>query len=336
MKPRARIDDVARKAGVSTATVSRALSAPDRVRRGTLHRVLAAIEALDYRPDAAASALATGRSYAVGCVVPALDNSVFARMSQALQIALAEAGYQLLLAGHEHDAQKELKLCRLLLRRGVDALIVVGNLRPQEAWDELIGCGKPVLLTWSSDPRLPSVSIDNTGATSLVARHLLDLGHRRIRMIAGPTRTNDRQEARILGVRAVLEAAGLSLPPTDISEQPLTFAGGAAGLRALMTSDARPTAIVCGNDYQATGALLEAQRLGLRVPEQVSICGFDDMPLSAALNPPLTTVCVPAHDMGRVAARCILSLIDGQPVPPETTLPVALVVRASSAPPSKD
>lgn len=308
---------------------------PGRVRKATLDRVLAAVEALHYRPDAAASALATGRSFAVGCVVPTLDNAVFAKMSQALQLALAEAGYQLLLAGHEHDAEEELKLCRLLLRRGVDALILVGNLRPEASWAELTGCGKPVLLTWSSDWRLPSVSIDNFGAMYRITQHLLDLGHRRIRMVAGSRKTNDRQGARIDGVRAALEAAGCALRNTDVSEQPLTFAGGADGLRALLKSGDRPTAIICGNDYQATGALLEAQRMGLRIPDQLSICGFDGMNLAAALNPPLTTVSVPAHDMGRLAATSVLDLLDGKPIPPETMLPVELVVRESTAPPSQ-
>ncbi len=333
MARRIRIDDVASAAGVSNATVSRALAKPERVRSTTLDRVLAAVSALKYQPDPAASALVTGRSNTVGCVVPTLDNAAFAIMAQALQTSLTEGGYQLLLTGHEYDYAGEADLGKGLLNRGVDALILVGNDRSEAARHTLAECGKPVLITWSSDERFPSISIDNEHAASMVAAHFLELGHRHIGMIAGFTSQNDRQRSRIAGVRSVLATAGCALSRSRLTEQPLSFTGGAAGLRTLLAASDPPTAIVCGNDYLAAGAMLQAQRMGIDVPSQLSICGFDDMDLAAALNPGLTTVHVPAAELGRLAAHSIMTLLEGEAVAQHVLLPVELRVRKSTAAP---
>jgi LacI family transcriptional regulator len=326
-----RIQDVASAAGVSTATVSRALASPERVSPATRQRVLEAVQALNFRPNPAASALASGRSNAVGFLLPTLDNTAFSRMAQAMQAVLNVAGYQLLIASHEYDYAAESSLTRTLLRRQVDALVLVGNDRPEDVWTTLQEWKKPVLLTWSSDPRFPSIGINNVETAGKATSHMLSLGHRRIGVIVGHTRYNDRQRARTLGARQVLERAGCGLPHSRLTEQELTFEGGALGLRTLMTAAEPPTAIVCGNDYLAAGALLEAQRMGLKVPSQLSICGFDNMDLASALNPGLTTLHVPSREMGKMAAHNILTLLDGESVAAETLLPAELVVRGSTA-----
>ncbi len=334
MRNRVRIEDVAQAVGLSTATVSRALSRPDRVRAETRERVQEAVVRLGYVPDAAGRALASGRTRTVGCVIPTLDYAIFARSTHALQIALAEAGYQLLVASHNYDPAQEMALVESLQERGVDALVLVGAERSKAAWKALQAWDHPVLLTWTCDERLPSVGFDNHGIGALAARHLLEIGHRRIAMISGHTAHNDRARARVAGVRDTLAAHGCLLPAEAVTEQALTIHGGRLGLKALLATPVRPTALVCGNDLLAVGALLEAQQRGLRVPQDLSICGVDNHELSAEIDPGLTTVSLPTHDLGRIAATQLLAVLAGEPIAQQSLLPFELLVRATTSAPS--
>ena len=334
MRSRIRIEDVAKIAGVSTATVSRALSHPDRVRQVTRDAVQQAIAKLGYVPDAAGRALASGRTRTVGCLIPTLDHAIFASSTHALQNALAEAGYQLLVASHNYDPEQEQALAEALMQRGVDALVLVGAKRTKQLWKTLTDWRKPVLLTWACDPRLPSVGFDNHAIAALATRHLLDLGHRRIGIISGFTVHNDRAEARVAGLRDTLALAGLPLPNYALSEQALNISGGRLGLIELLKAKEVPTAIVCGNDLLATGALLEAQRRGLNVPQDLSICGIDNHELAAEMNPALTTVSLPTQDLGRIAAAQILAALVGEPIAQRSLLPFELMIRGTTAAPS--
>ena len=330
MKQRITIEEVARLAGFSTATVSRVLSRPDLVRNQTREQVMAAVTQLDYQPDAAARALASGRTHTVGCVIPTLDHAIFARSTQAMQTTLAQAGYQLLVASHEYDPVTEFELVRALQQRGVDALVLVGTDHAPRLWKALSAWRKPTLLTWSCDPRLPSLGFDNEGAAQMAASHLLELGHRYIGVISGLTAHNDRARSRIDGVRKSLTQAGLSLPANFITEQAFSLEGGRLGLRQLMRLRHKPTAIFCGNDLLAVGAMLEAERMGLDVPSDLSICGIDNLEISEAINPGLTTVSLPTQDLGRIAAQFMLSAISGEIIAAKSLLPFELVVRGSS------
>jgi len=330
MKQRITIEEVARLAGFSTATVSRVLSRPDLVRNQTREQVMAAVTQLDYQPDAAARALASGRTHTVGCVIPTLDHAIFARSTQAMQTTLAQAGYQLLVASHEYDPVTEFELVRALQQRGVDALVLVGTDHAPRLWKALSAWRKPTLLTWSCDPRLPSLGFDNEGAAQMAASHLLELGHRYIGVISGLTAHNDRARSRIDGVRKSLTQAGLSLPANFITEQAFSLEGGRLGLRQLMRLRHKPTAIFCGNDLLAVGAMLEAERMGLDVPSDLSICGIDNLEISEAINPGLTTVSLPTQDLGRIAAQYMLSAISGEIIAAKSLLPFELVVRGSS------
>lgn len=333
MNQRITLEDVAHAAGVSTATVSRVLSRPDVVRASTRERVMAAVRQHDYQPDAAARALASGRTHTVGCVIPTLDHAIFARSTQAMQTTLARAGYQLLVASHEYDPVVELEVVRVLQQRGVDALALVGTDHATGLWKALRAWGKPALLTWSCDARLPSIGFDNHAAACMATEHLLSLGHQRIGVISGLTSNNDRARSRIEGVRHALKQAGLKLPPDLLNEQVFNLNGGRSGLRALMGARRPPTAIFCGNDLLAAGALLEAQRMGLEVPRQLSICGMDNHDLAEALNPGLTTIHLPTQDLGRITALSVLSAIAGDTIADRSLLPFELVVRGSTAPP---
>jgi LacI family transcriptional regulator len=332
MKQRITLEDVARVAGVSTATVSRVLSKPDVVSSSTRERVSSAVRQLDYQPDASARALASGRTHTVGCVVPTLDHAIFASSTQAMQTTLARAGYLLLVASHGYDPQVEFEVARVLQQRGVDALVLVGTDHAPGLWKSLRSWGKPSLLTWSSDPRLPSVGFDNEAAARLATEHLLGLGHRRIGVISGFTVHNDRARSRIEGVRATLKQAGLKLPPSMLTEQAFNFNGGRMGLQMLMSARQPPTAIFCGNDLLANGALLEAHRMGIEVPRQLSICGIDNHDLSAVINPGLTTIHLPTQDLGHITAKNVLSAIAGDAIAQQSLLPFELLVRGSTAP----
>jgi LacI family transcriptional regulator len=335
MNQRITIEEVARLAGVSTATVSRVLSRPEVVRDQTREQVMTAITQLDYQPDAAARALASGRTHTVGCVIPTLDHAIFARSTQAMQTTLAQAGYQLLVASHEYDPVTEFELVRALQQRGVDSLVLVGTDHAPRLWKALRDWRKPTLLTWSCDPRLPSLGFDNVGAARLAATHLLKLGHQRIGVISGFTAHNDRARSRIDGVRKSLTQAGLSLPPALVTEQAFNLEGGRLGLRKLMASRQKPSAIFCGNDLLAVGALLEAQRMGLHVPSDLSICGIDNLEIAEAINPGLTTVSLPTQDLGRLAAQTMLTAIQGDVIAAQSLLPFELVIRGSTASPRK-
>lgn len=335
MNQRITIEEVARLAGVSTATVSRVLSRPEVVRNQTREQVMAAIAKLDYQPDAAARALASGRTHTVGCVIPTLDHAIFARSTQAMQTTLAQAGYQLLVASHEYDPSTEFELVRALQQRGVDALVLVGTDHAPRLWKALGAWRKPTLLTWSCDPRLPSLGFDNEGAAQMAASHLLELGHRYIGVISGFTAHNDRAHSRIAGVRKSLTQAGLSLPANFVTEQAFNLEGGRLGLRQLMRLRRKPTAIFCGNDLLAVGAMLEAERMGLNVPVDLSICGIDNLEISEAINPGLTTVSLPTQDLGRIAAQYMLSAISGEIIAAKSLLPFELVVRGSTGLPRR-
>jgi LacI family transcriptional regulator len=335
MSRRARpsLADVAREAGVSTATASRALSQPEQVRAPTRARVQGAAERLGYLPDRKARALASGRSGTIGVVVPTLNSPIFAETLQVLQRRLYEEASQLLVASHEYDPLAEAAAAAQLVSHGVDGLILVGGARPEAAWRALDTAGVPVVLMWCGPPGRDCVGVDNRLAGELVARHLIGLGHREIGVITGHLRSNDRQRERLDGVRAALAEAGLALPSFRHSEQPLSFSGGRAGCAALLEAAPPPTAIIGTVDVIAIGAMVEAQARGLAVPAALSVAGIDNVDFAGHVAPSLTTVNIPAAELGARTAALVLSRI-ATPAAPETVLlPIDLVVRRSTAAP---
>ena len=331
------IDDVAATAGVSTATVSRVLNRPAEVRESLRKKVLAAVAALGYVPNAGARAMKLRRSGTVGAIFPTVDNAIFAKAIDALQRRLAEAGLQLLLATTDYDPVTESRQALNLLTCGVDALVLCGCSQPEELLQQLRQRGVPCVhvMSWPAPPGLVAVGFDNARAMAQVVRYLLDLGHRRIAMLAGVTRDNDRAAARVAGVRNALRAAGLDLPPQRLAERKYGLTAAREGLRALLQVNPPPTAVVCGNDVLAFGALLEAQKLGIDVPGRLSVVGFDDLELAGHVQPGLTTVRVPAEEMWRKAADRVIDALHGAEVPRDTEIDVALVVRGSTGPAPK-
>ena len=329
----ARLADVARLAKVSTATVSRALTLPHKVKARTLERVQQAASSLGYVAHGAARALASRRTQTIAAVVPTLDNAIFANTIHALQRRLDEAGYVLLLASHEFDADIEARVTRKLIERGVDGLVLLGTTHHPEIYRMLEAHALPYVLTWAWDERgnHPCVGFDNHAAAQRITEHLLDLGHRRFAMVSGITAQNERAQERLAGVRAALAVRGLELQ--RVVEKPYTHTGGREGLRAVLAGSEAPTAVICGNDVLAIGAIAECHARGLKVPEDVSITGFDDMELAGMMKPALTTMRFPTAELGAYAANHLLMRLEGKVVDLRCKLPTELVVRDSTAEP---
>lgn len=325
-----RLIDVARDAGVSPATVSRAIAQPELLSVETLARVRSSALRLGYSPDAAARALASGRSMTIGAVMPTLDNAIFSRALQAMQLALAAEGYQLLVASHDYNDRAETEAVRTLLSRGVDGLMLVGAERAPDTLALLRIAGVPVVLTWCGKADTPSVTVDNALAGALAAEHLVALGHRRIGMISGSQQFNDRQRARMQGARDFLERAGIGLPRALTCQQPPSIAGGRAGCSILLELADPPTALIGGIDLIAIGCIAEAQARGMSVPDDLSVAGIDDLDMSAHLLPSLTTVHVPTAQIGAEAARKLVAILQNRQTEPSITLPVELIVRKST------
>lgn len=332
----AKLADVARLARVSTATVSRTLTQPDKVKPATAARIRQAVQALGYVTHGAARALASRRTQTIGAVIPTLDNAIFANTAHALQKTLDDAGYTLLLACHDFDADVEARVTRALIERGVDGLVLLGVTHHPSVLRMIDTQQMPYVLTWALDAsgRHPCVGFDNRAAAVRIARHLLDLGHREFAMISGVLAGNERAAERLEGVRDALSGRGITLAPGRVLQKPYTFSAGRDGVRELLRGAQPPTAIICGNDVLAIGALAECQSMGVAVPRQVSVTGFDDLEIAAVVTPALTTVHFPTAELGAYAARHLLARIGGKPFEMRTELPVELVVRASTAPPA--
>lgn len=329
-----RLIDVAREAGCSIATVSRAMSQPGLVQPETLERILHTAGRLGYVPNRKARALVSGQSETIGVVVPTLNSPIFSATLQEMQRLFAAHGYQLLIASHDYDVANEAAALAQLISHGVDGLIVVGADRPQSTWTMLGASGIPLVQMWEGRTGIDRVLVDNFEAGRLVTRHLLGLGHRRFGVICGELRNNDRQKARVDGVRAELDAHGLALTQTQISEQALSLAAGRAGCMMLMEMVPRPSAIIGTADLLAIGAMIEAQRRGISIPQSCSIAGIDNVDFAAHLAPSLTTVDIPAARLGTEAAALLLRRLNNEEgnLDVKITLPINLVVRHSSAP----
>ena len=232
-------------------------------------------------------------------------------------------------------------MTRALLERAIDALVLVGADHSNETWELVRSSRIPLLITWTDSvaareqgvEKTPLIGFDNHLIGKLAAQHLLSLGHRAFGMISGLTRQNDRARHRVEGFRAELAQAGLRLPEANLIEQPYGFDGGRAGLKHLMQLRPRPTAVFCGNDVLALGALFEAQSMKIDVPRELSIVGCDNLPISSQITPGLSTVLLPTYELGQRAALTLLDWLTLDRAPENTCLPIELVVRGTSGPP---
>ena len=328
--------DVARLAGVSVATVSRALSQPRLLKEETLRKVKAAVEKLGYVPHGVARALRSSQMHAIGAVIPTLENAIFAATASALQRVLDASGYQLLLACNDYDLDAEVRHATKLIEHGVDAMVLVGTQHRPELLSLLSRFQVPFICAWAFDEggSLPCVGFDHRKATSQVANHLLSLGHRRFGVISTSTRDNERAHDRLAGVVETLAAARIVLAPEQIVEKLFAYSDGRDGFRQLMLLPERPTAVICLNDVLAVGAMAAAYEQGLSVPDAVSITGCEDLEVAAAIPPGLTTVRYPTTEMGHFAGIHLLERLKGVTLQPNLVFPTKLIVRGTTSFPS--
>lgn len=329
------IKEIAREAGVSTATVSRVLNNPERVRPERRAAVLKVIERHDYVLHGMAGALAGARSMTIGLVIPTITNSIYAASTQAIQRVAQRESYGVLLGVSEFSPDEERRMIRHLVERRVDGLILTGGGRDPASYRLIERHGIPCVVTWRLDPEtnLPCVSFDNYAAGRLAMRHLIELGHRRIGLICGRTELNDRALERRKAYEDTLNGAGIAIDPALIFERDFEFIEGRTAMRRMLDDVVPPTAVFAANDIQAIGAVAECRASGLDIPKDMSIMGFDDLPLAEFTFPKLTTIRVPAQRMGHVAATRLLEMIRGQSKPASEVLPVELILRESTAVP---
>lgn len=334
-KSRSGAKDVARLAGVSTATVSRVLNNSQQVDPATREKVLEAARKLRYVPHGAARTLRSHRSKMVGAIVPSFDYALYARTTSALQQRLDERGYALVLAEHHYVLASETRIAGQLIEHGVDAFLLVGLDHEQALFSQLEDYGRPYVLTWGVDPlrRHASVGFDNRAATWQAAKHLIELGHRHIGLLSAPLPGNDRARARGEGLRAALAEHGLTLPEHHIAYAPISLPAAEEAMARLLALPDRPTAVVATNDVFAVGAMLACRKAGVRIPEQMSITGVDNTDLGATQTPGLTSVATPITEIGRAAADQLVARLEGRPYEAFQEYPVELVRRGSTAPP---
>lgn len=329
------LQDVAHAADVSTATVSRCLNQPDKVRPDLQRKIREVIEKLGYMPDGAARALASRRSNTIGAVVPTIDNAIFSKAIQYLQQGVAKAGYTLLLAQSSYSLDEELREVQALLTRGIDGLVLVGEDHHPAVYSAIRQQGIPHVNLWTYNPysEFSCIGLDNIAAGRAVAKHLADLDHQKIGIITGILLNNDRARQRAQGVREYFAEQGINIHADQTEECRYSAEQGRQAAHAVMQRHPDITAIICGNDILALGALSGARELGLTVPGRLSITGFDNLEIVTVISPALTTMNSPSRRMGTRAAEYILDQINTNTRTVERIeLSTDLIVRETTAP----
>jgi LacI family transcriptional regulator len=331
----ARQSEVAKRAGVSTATVSRLLNGKGIVSESLRARIESAVNDLDYVPHWAARTLVSRESRTIGAIVPTLDLSIFTAGIEALQERLHEHRYTLLLASYQYRLSQEVELARSFIERGVDGLVLVGNEHDEALYRLAANADLSIVNTYAfaRDAAHPCIGFDNREAAARIVRLLVDLGHREFGLITNSHVGNDRVAARLEGMRAALADAAIDLPGDAVLEIDYSIDDARRAFAELIVRRPTVTAVACTNDAHAIGVLLEAAKLGIDVPCQLSVTGFDDIALARQISPALTTVHVPAAELGRRAADFIVARRAGVQGIHATSLTLDLVARESHAPP---
>ncbi len=324
------IREVAERADVSTATVSRVMNGSDNVRRETRRRVLEAARALHYVPNEAARSLISSLTHTVGVLLPDMHGEFFAEVMRGIEQAAQQAEYHLLVSSSHSQEDEAGAMIRMMAGR-VDGLVVMWP-KAVSSLLALVPEGLPLVLlnaSASEEQRYASIKIDNYGGAYEVVAHLVGHGHRRIATITGPAGNVDAQERRA-GYRDALRDGGGAWQPELEVAGGFTQESGEQAAEQVLALSPRPAALFAANDAMAMGALRHFRRQGVRVPEDVAVAGFDDVPSAQYVPPGLTTVRVPMRDLGKRAMTCLLPTIgNGNAACTDVTVSTTLVVRAS-------
>ncbi len=330
----AKLVDVAKRAGCSPATVSRVLNNNPKVGLGVREKVLKAAADLGYVPNGSARALRSTRSRLVGAVIPTLDHAIYATMVNSLQARLAEKDVSIIISTSLYDVDMELDQVRLLVERGVESIVLVGSIHRPETIALLEQRKIAYVFTYTSTSTEigAAIGFDNEKAGRMAARYLIDIGHTRLAMIAGITDNNDRAAARRDGFVAELERQGIAKADVTVLESAYKIEGGRNAMKRLMEKADRPTAVFCGSDIIAAGVIKYCHENSIAVPGDISVLGFDNLEIAELTTPDLTTVEVPAREMGTIAGDYLLATSAQRQHMRQRELPLRLVVRASTAP----
>ena len=324
------IRDVARAANVSVATVSRYINGTAPVSKQVAERLEKVMAELNYIPHATARRLATNRTYTIGLLLTDISGDFFAPLLSGVDMAVRERGYDLLISSTRESAQKVTDLP--VGPHNSDGVLVFATSMGEECLRALARQGFPMVLIHRTPPagvEMPCVTVENKAASFDIVKHLIDVhGRRRIVFLRGP---QDHEDSywRERGYREALEASGIEVDPALITSGGFYRRTAYASIKALLAEGIPFDGVFSGDDEAAVGVLIALKEAGLRVPEDVSVVGFDDQRMSPYLSPPLTTVRAPTREVGRVATHHLIDLIEGKEVPPLTLLPTEIVIRHS-------
>ncbi|KAB8310249.1 MULTISPECIES: DNA-binding transcriptional regulator CytR [Rahnella] len=333
--PAATMKDVAEQAGVSTATVSRALMNPEKVSASTRQKVDQAVMAVGYSPHALSRNLKRNESRTILVIVPDICDPFFADLIKGIERTAAESGYLVLIGDCAQQNQQEKTFINLIITKQIDGMLLLGSDLPFDASKEEQRNLPPMVMAneFAPELELPTVHIDNLTAAFEAVHYLLNLGHQRIACIEGPKHMPLCQY-RSQGYVQALRRNGISVENALTAQGDFTYESGARAVSELMALPSPPTAIFCHNDIMAIGAMFQAKKMGLRIPQDLSVVGFDDIKASQFTDPPLTTVAQPRFQLGRQAMLLLLEQLQGNPVQNGSLLlDSELVVRQSTAAP---
>jgi len=327
--------DVAKIAGVSTATVSRFINSPDTVREATREKVTRAMKICNYKYNALARGFVTKKSNTIGLIIPTISNPVFADSTQGIQDFADKRKMQVILGNSYYKYEQEENLVKTLREKQVDGLIITTTNLKGNVLKTLLDENFPFVLLFSTVKGGPisAVGVDNYRGGYLAAEHLITLGHKRIGMLAGSFAITDRSYHRWHGYRQCLNNYGIPYDKKLLAQTEYSLAGGRDTVKKLLALKTPPTAVFCSNDYLALGAMKGAREMGLRLPDDLSIVGFDDMQTASYVLPALTTIRQPAYKMGESAAELLFQRMESSAKPVQRMLESSLIIRESTTTP---
>lgn len=329
---RVKVKDVAKAAGVSVATVSRSFNLPHDVRPDLRESVLKVATEMGYIPNSAAKALRLQKTNVIGAIIPTLDHSIYASMINNFQSKLEEYGYVVYVLTCGFDSRDIYEKVKLLTDRGAEALLIVGDVVDKQLVDYLKMHRLPVVCAYSfhQDRPFPFIGFDNYKATQTLVKYLLGLGHRHFAMITGPMEGNDRQHSRYSAYVDTLSARDDCNYISYESAHGYTIDFGVNIMRKIHSEHPSVTAVICNSDVIAMGVLSACRKLNIDVPGQLSVVGYDNLEFASHLEPPLTTLAIPAESMGIQSAEAIIARLHNNIEIKSNQLDTELIIRGSS------
>ncbi len=332
VSPLSTIRDVAKRARVSIATVSRVIrSSPHKVNDETRSKILRAVKELGYRPNALAQGLIMKKSMTIGVIIPDISNPYYAEIVRGIQDTAEGFGYAVVLQNTDRKKERILRCIEVLREKQADGIILSGgHIHGDEILSSLEAIAGRIVVIGRYEVEAPSVRVDNRGGAINAVRHLIDFGHDQIGFISGP-KTSTSIVDRFHGYREALEQNGQPYQKIWVKQGNLTPESGYQAAKEILGLKKRPTAILACNDLMAFGAVHAAKSLGLGVPEDLAVIGFDNIPLSSYFEPPLTTVEIPMYGVGKATLQMLVDLLAGRDFEHLRLFKTRLVVRGSTA-----